>query len=461
MITRLCRCCIHVAGQVRGGVMKVDKSNLLHLCIVAHRPGHNPAKQYVFHTTMSAKRTLEQLIVTPTHDHDGVIWAKSDTGPVRTDTDSCYSCYDCGRELIFVKAHKSRRNGIEHNVTSYFRHTSSHKGECCAETILHRAAKHAACVHGSKLSFVRKCVNCQSDITLKVAPSDSVYKEEVNWTKFRLDVGIFDRQRGPIQENVPCQNEASNVVGAIEILVTHKSSDDKIAAMTEAGLAWIEVYAHTVLDAINDGTFRINVYKCAQSMCDACTEDIKSDAISKMKADIVLSQQADSELQAARADIIRSIASRNTVATTNNEQDSKLQAWEQLTNYVYKTVTEKAKELGIESDEAEVHCEDILSNSQVLQFGKHKGRTVSHVYRSDWPYLLWLAGYNFGNMDENGRPEKRRKGLANTFITHDVEKEAKQLALGACFRCQSEIDNFHDEPWRTWCKSCFRTLRYS
>ena len=101
------------------------------------------------------------------------------------------------------------------------------------------------------------------------------------------------------------------------------------------------------------------------------------------------------------------------------------------------------------TEDASTHAGELLDGELILHFGKHKGRTLLSLQEEDWPYLLWLAGYNFGRMDDRGKAEKRVAANGSNFITNELETEAKNIVQGLCFNCQDDICDFDKQPWRT------------
>jgi hypothetical protein len=147
-----------------------------------------------------------------------------------------------------------------------------------------------------------------------------------------------------------------------------------------------------------------------------------------------------------------------TPTQSHNEEQKK---WILLTQFVQNCVTTKANELGLCTEDASAHTCELLGGELILKFGKYKGRTLLSVKEEDWPYLLWLAGYNWGRMDDRGRAEKRVAGIGTNFITNEIETEAKNMTQGSCLNCQNDISDFDKQPWRTWCKTCYAQLKYN
>ena len=182
--------------------------------------------------------------------------------------------------------------------------------------------------------------------------------------------------------------------------------------MTEGGVAWCEVHAHRIPEAVEAGVFEAEAPKCAQPMCDRCVERERKRAIQELDRELMRS--------AADADTLRQMVP----AESHCDEQAK---WALLTQCVRKTVAAKALELGLLAEAAKAHADAVLDGESVLKFGKHKGRTLSAVAGTDWPYLLWLAGFNLEKMEERGRAERRVAGAGTGYITSDVEAEARRI----------------------------------
>lgn len=388
---------------------------------------------------MFRTRTMGELVVNVA---DGVKWARSCTGPSVNKDAPDLTCYGCNGKLSFVKSHTSKRNGIEHSVVSFYRHQS--KDNCSSETIMHKAAKHALCVHGNKWRFFCKCGMCSGRIPIEVCDNENnVFKEEVTWKNYKLDVGIM---RG------------ESVFGAIEVKWTHASTDDKIDDLTQDNIAWCEVYANRVLDALENNTFEVEVAKCATQICDHCIEQEKNRVVRELDVQLMRSIRCGDELQRKRQCIIRNATDRWYQMKPTDSHNEEQKKWILLTQCVQQNVMAKADELGLKGYEASAHAMEMLDGALILEFGKHKGRTLSHIEDNDWPYLLWLAGYT-GHMDDRGRAAQRVAGIGTNYITHELESEAKKMVKGSCFKCQGEIFEYTKQPWKTWCKRCYVQLK--
>ena len=380
-------------------------------------------------------------------DAAGVKWARSCTGPVANCDALHLTCYGCDQPLSFVKAHQSTRNGIKHHVNSFYRHWTGSRAHCSSETLAHKAAKHALQVHKQKWKFSFSCGLCRSLNRIDMSNHDGGNRvdQEVSWKQYRLDIGI---------------KQKDNLIGAIEVLVTHASTCAKLCDLTNNNIAWCEVHAHRVLDAVENDTFEIGVAKCAVQICDRCIEREKKRVVQELDGELMRSVADATMLQQKRQCIIQEATSQWRGMTPTEFHDDEQKKWILLTQFVQNAVMAKAIELGLCTEEALAHTDSMLDGKLVLKFGKHKGQTLSFVEEVDWPYLLWLAGYDFGRMDDQGRAARRRpSGKGTIYITNDIETEAKEIVQGLCFNCQDEINDFEKRPWCTWCKMCYAQLR--
>lgn len=391
------------------------------------------------------KRNMEEFAVSILEDADGVKWARSCTGPISNQDAQNLTCYGCNEPLSFVKAHQSTRNGIKHNVNSFYRHRAGSRAHCSSETLAHKAAKHALYSHKEKWKFYSHCGMCHNMIRIEMCNHDDTFDQEVTWKQYKLDIGI---------------KREEHIIGAIEVLVTHASTAEKLCDLTDDDIAWCEVHAHRVLDAVEKNTFEVEVAKCAVQICDHCIEKEKKRVMQELDRELMRSAEDANMLRRKRQCIIEkaTLQWRQMTPTESHNDDQK--KWISLTQSVQEAVAKKAAELGLYAEDASAHANDILYGQQILKFGKHKGRTLSSVQEDDWPYLLWLAGYNFGRMDDRGKPERRIAGNGTNFITSEIETEAKDIIQGLCFNCQNDIYDFDQQPWRTWCKRCYAELKY-
>lgn len=360
------------------------------------------------------------------------------------------TCLSCSASLTVVKAHKRTRNGVRFQVRAFFRHPVNHENaNCCNESIDHKAAKRAAVQFKDKLRYSYKCVDCSALTPIHL--EGEMYEEEIAWNaSFRLDVGI--------------RSNDGAVVGAVEIYHTHAISNEKARAMTDAGLAWCEVTSKRVLDAVRTGTYSVVVLRCAYDTCAACIEKTRKAELDRLDQELDLSIKCLKEETEFRKNVIeragndwRKLQPYKTHCADKEKAESE---WQQLVSDTMRYVSDRASQLGISDlPETDDLAHDLLSNVPVLTFGQYKGHTVDRVSEMDWKYTLWLAGWNFGRMDENGRAEKRRRHQSVEYITKEIQTVAKEVIEGRCFRCEEDIPEWDQCKWKTWCTECYRDLR--
>ena len=388
---------------------------------------------------------IEALSVGVRERPDGVRWARSCAGPVLNEDAPNLTCYGCNESLSFVRAHTSVRNGIRHDVSAFYRHRSGSR--CSAKTVLHKAAKHALWVHGRRWKLFCPCGVCREPIPVEVSCNErDPFGGETACGRCKLDVGVV--------------REGGSVVGAVKVAVTHASTEEKLRELTEGGVAWCEVHAHGILEAVEADVFEAEAPKCAQPMCDRCVEREQKRAIREFDHELMRSAADADKLRRKRQRIIDEAASQWRQMVPAESHCDKQAKWALLTQCVQKTVAAKASELGLCAEAVKAHADAVLDGEPVLKFGKHEGRTLSAVAGTDWPYLLWLAGLNFGKMDERGRAERQVARAGTGYITGDVEAEARRMVQGSCFNCQDDICDHAEQPWRTWCRRCYAQLRY-
>lgn len=108
------------------------------------------------------------------------------------------------------------------------------------------------------------CGACAREVPITVWEDGMHATEEVVWRRsdlsderWRLDVAMI--------------RDDSVVAGVVEVKNTHACTEDKLIALTEGGLAWVEVDAHALITAAHGGC-RVQVLKCAFSECQQCIE---------------------------------------------------------------------------------------------------------------------------------------------------------------------------------------------
>lgn len=392
------------------------------------------------YTVLLRKKDVEHLVVDVEEDGNGVKWARTCDGPVCVNSSAKTTCYGCGDKLTFVKAHKSRRNGIEHDVVAYFRH-SGVRSNCSSETIAHKAAKHALKAYGRTWKYSFSCKNCGGCIPIEVCGNEThVFEEETAWKQYRLDVGVLAE---------------GEVVGAIEVMHTHACTKNKRRDLTESGVAWCEVSTASVMRAVELQSFDLKVLDCAVTFCDECVESQKRSVIERLEDESRRARHDAEDLFKKRKRIVDDATTEWVNMNPSDDHDETENKWIALSQKVQHAVANAAEELGLDSDAAQKQATEILEGDFVLTFGKYKGRTLSFVKRKQWSYMLWLAGYDFGKVDDKCRPIKRRPGKGAEFVPGELQAEALKKIKGLCFGCAAPIPNYDDNPWKTYCWSCY------
>lgn len=314
-------------------------------------------------------------------------------------------------------------------------------------TCVRRTTREASAVdvrlvhHAGQWSFHKTCIACKSRIPIGIFGTDRVCREEVRWNEFVLDVGVV-------------QNDS--VVGAVEVCVTHKCTDAKLEALNDSNLAWCEVSANEVLRSVKDESFELCVMACGSSVCDDCLERERRALIHQREQEMKMNAiYADLEREQHQR-VIKRAREQCPVESTSNEEALQ---WTKLTRRIMQSIVQHSEELGLSNKQCIEHTEAILNEKVILSFGKHSGKTLEYVKQQDWPYLLWLAGYDRGRMNDVGRAERRRPGYGSNYITQEIEDEAMLLVRGCCFECRTQIGDFSQNPWKTWCRRCFKALK--
>lgn len=176
-----------------------------------------------------------------------------------------YTCYDCDAELIFRKFHHRTRNGVAFPVRPHFAHASNSSCPGTGESALHKAGKHAAVITAATMQYFFVCGACAREVPITVWEDGMHATEEVVWRRSDLsDERVW-------RLDVAMTRDDAVVVGVVEVKNTHACTEDKLIALTEGGLAWVEVDAHALITAAHGGC-RVQVLKCAFSECHQCID---------------------------------------------------------------------------------------------------------------------------------------------------------------------------------------------
>ena len=389
--------------------------------------------------------------------HDGkttneLQWACSTIGPLHASEEQTQQvvCYGCKRPLDRVKTHKRSRLGTTFTVRAFYRHRVDMNSHACGsgETMHHIAAKDAVVKYMAKLKYYYVCKDCKTHVYLQI-PMESEYvaHEEVPWRcpkgeNYRLDVAVL--------------NSDGTIIGAIEVLSTHGIGEKKSTALSNANLAWCEVTAKRVLDAVQDNTWTVQVIQCGFDICCECVEKIRSDEFARLDIERSAQLCRDATLKDRRKQII--IQTRKVWSKLNpiklEPEDEK---WMRIRARVLANIVKEFADTDTCTDE-EAICTEVIERldnpSIILTFGKHRMRTIQEVADIDWQYLLWLAGYNFGRLDVNCKPIPRKDGPGVNFITTEIEQEARTLTKNKCIRCGDQI--LLSESWKRVCRDCYK-----
>ena len=352
--------------------------------------------------------------------------ARSESGPVCTDTMANKTCYGCAGRLAWRNACKRKRNGIAHNVRGHFMHIDNVAASCTNESVFHAAAKHKVSLSPS-FQYEMACGQCDEPIAVEVWPDGADVRCEFPWKygvrEYRIDVAFV-------------VDDA--LVGAVEVMHTHPIDDRKRDDLTRAGVAWVEVAATDVLQ--NEGE-ALRAMRCAVVRCQRCDEVAMNIAHENERARKAAVAAAEARAQAKLPKIAQDMERRAWTDAAEQElwqtiydvSVAKLQPSEQI---VHKVVDEVSM---------------VLSGEVRLHLPKHRGEFLSRIWEKDKAYVRWLAGFT-GERDGkypvmcSGNRHPSVRGA--TRLQHEA---AKDLLRGHCYLCFEEVD----EDWKKWCRACY------
>lgn len=362
-------------------------------------------------------------------------------------------CYGCDKPVHWVGQFERRRNGILHTVCGHFRHTKR-AGGCNAETIDHRAAKHAVQSTEGWHFFVRcakrapsnPCCTQRFDVVIP----NGQKKCELPFDKYFLDVGVLD--------------ESGHVVGAVEILHTHELSNEKCEALTEAGVAWVEVTSKRVLDAYklwkhgddqSADALSVQATNCAALLCAPCQAQFEIDEAAARERRIEEAATAKREARLALEYDTKGIVLH--MNAQNTESTLGLDFWRDVVSKAAASAgvrmsTQIEKEASKTALEAIKHqsalIESLDRGSHRLNFGKYSGDTVEMVWARDPSYVRWTAGFT----GYKSRTANNPRTVDSSFVSVDIREEARSLIKGKCYLCFRDTG----EDWKSWCPKCYR-----
>lgn len=395
---------------------------------------------------------------------DRVRIARSARGPVTTDVPGV-TCYGCGERLSFVRTFKRRRCGIEESVRSHFRHIGD---ACGGEGVEHRAAKHALAV--SPHSFFVACGGCGAEIDVSV---EGEAVEEAPFGEFRVDVGF---------------TVDGELRAAVEVLHSHPIGAEKEAALTTAGVAWVEVTAAEVLR----GGERLRCRRAAILRCDACRELARVAALAEEEQQAMALAEAERRV-AAR---VQALGKMTTLVEENERSIWKemcappaLPTSREPLNARAVQVPDgrraggplcrrpRSRSSGGESEDrsgavspGRLCAQRRFGTAQLWQVHGTAGQVGlarrQNVRRRSPPrqplhptpdargrYTRWLAGWTqYKVVDERGRARPQTShGRSSEFVSAEARREARELLKGLCLACFNDTG----ADWRNWCPACF------
>ena len=426
--------------------------------------------------------TTNETAINAGTKNDVILYGRHKTGPAysrnRNAVTGKVRCYGCNQALIFVREHTSSRNGIMHPVKPFYRHKGSHT--CDGETIQHRAAKHAITTYDFK--YVYSCPDCDNDVQVSIPRITETggVREEQQWgfqgKQYALDVGFLDAN--------------GRVCAAVEIWHTHKIPEHKQKALTDAGVAWVEVRSREVLDAVQKNHDRVPIARCAVVRCPQCEtaaqerldnerrqREHEEDEVEqkrrleeiKKKENVVVQQEQSKrrKLAAEHSGVLKVANDKN---NNRREITLKLQrlgrAWEQSglgsqqERLLWKAIVRDAfVAVGVDPIDEAVQCvatqaEAVADGDYILRFGKHTGVPFRDVCLTDIGYVRWLAGFT-GYKGSGSAPEAHKNCSLAAGCTKPLRDLARAELKGRCILC---FEKTGGADWMHWCRHCWHEV---
>ena len=333
-------------------------------------------------------------------------------------------CYECEKPVKFTHEHKRTICGIPTPVRAFFSHVSNSTCSGGGEGALHKAAKDVR-----NVSYYDLCRVCSKKVYIIIPGTRVEGGERDLWLddkKWRPDVSYFDSE--------------GKVVGAIEIFDTHKISEEKALAYTDAGIAWVEVSATAHLRAsAGAGAKELLVLRSAfewvtDRVCESCVPGETEKARVAEEAHVRVAVEKQVALRAENESKARILARLQKVLP-----DKECTLVEQFLAW-----------RGVHGDGVTCPESDLAQKVQepnlVLTFGKHKGEHIDVVFEEEAGYVFWL----------NKRIQETNNPLP--LPCHkELRARAKELIVGICEVCFEETGS--SEAWKTMCSSCFRSSK--
>jgi hypothetical protein len=271
--------------------------------------------------------------------------------------------------------------------------------------------------------------------------------------------------------------EDDDVVAAVEVWHTHATTGQKLSDLNMSEIAWCEVRANDVHEAIHRGDHRVRD-ATKQWLCQECTD--KADELARDSAyrEHVRSMSwLSKDVALAKADISNAQASYTSAEEELKQEIDALQEHlqalresihEQCANARAKRCTSKLSaymEMLSEVEEWAVRLQQcagatdwtdlttmLASPHMTLAFGKYTGRQVEAVFAEDPAYVVWLAGWAYRQFDGNKPLLHHHCGYR---ATQEQQQSARDLLKGKCIMCFCQLD----QVWKNRCISCYYETR--
>ena len=348
----------------------------------------------------------------------GAVWAKGPLGPVSAaeratnDEQIALVCYECENPVKFTREHQRILCGIPTTVREFFSHVRNSTCSGGGEGALHKASKDVR-----NVSYYDFCRVCAGKVYITIPGTRAEGGEQDLWldgTKWRPDVSYFDAE--------------GKVVGAVEIFSTHKISEQKAFAYTNAGIAWVEVDATAHLHAgVGTGPKELRVLRSAfewvtDRVCESCIPGETENARVAEEARVRAAVEKQVALRADNESKARALA-RLKVVLPDEERAlvEQFLAWRSVQ--------------GLPCTDQEYLPQKIDQPNLILKLPKHKGEHIDVVFEEDAGYVFWLV-------------------KSDADVHRELRARAKELTVGVCEVCFEGTGS--KEAWKTMCSGCFR-----
>ena len=383
--------------------------------------------------------------------------AKTPDGPVQAETFNAaeqnvnLTCYDCNSQLYFRTGHTRMVCGVSVPVRACFCHSPrvgnlEHTG-CNGESALHLAAKHKIQMNPT-MQFATECSTCKTLVLIGVNPAPDCTRVmlEFAFQRYRLDVAFVDTQ-------------TNEVVGCVEVFVSHRVDNDKVRALTSANLPWCEVDANHVLNAQVGNPLTVIGCGLPHFVCASCRDRAQQEkherevqaralAISQFNQNFETWKELFKTLQ-AKVDEEKRVIMTRLVQLIGDEKLMFLKTSDTSTEGDTEFFPEpKRMRTEVSQEQIQAVVESISQPELIIPFGKYAGSTLQNVLRIDFGYIVWLAG--FERTRENGKSRPTCARVQHTNVR--LRSLARKAIEGYCFRCGDAIQG---PSWRTWCRDCY------